>query len=82
MTHVESAIGAIPRERRMRLAATLAACTDPLLKALGMDIHVITAREDAEFAELAEGFAQERDRENELRAATLPPIPAPTKETE
>jgi hypothetical protein len=66
----------------MRLAASLAACADPLLQALGMDILAISAREDAEFAELAEGFAAERDRENELRAATLPPIPAPTKETE
>jgi hypothetical protein len=80
MTHVESAIGAIPRERRMRLAAALAACTDPLLQALGMDILAISAREDAEFAELAEGFAAERHGEIRKLEAELPPPPAPVKE--
>jgi hypothetical protein len=64
----------------MRLAATLAACTDPLLKALGADIHVITAREDAEFAEMAEGFAAERHGEIRKLEAELPSPPAPVKE--
>ncbi|MFE4874852.1 hypothetical protein [Streptomyces sp. NPDC056682] len=80
MTHVESTISAIPRERRMRLAATLAGCTDPLLQALGMDISAVSAREDAEFAEMAEGFAAERHREIRKLETELPPPPAPVKE--
>ena len=63
----------------MRLAASLAACAEPLLRALGMDILAISAREDAEFAELAEGFAAERHGETESKAE-IPPPPAPVKE--
>lgn len=81
MSHVEAAIAAIPRERRMRLAKTLADCTDPLLQALGADMHVITAREDAEFAEIAESFAADHRREMQKREASIPAPPPPSKET-
>lgn len=82
MSHVEAAIAAIPRERRMRLAATLAECSDPLLRALGMDLHVFAAREDAEFAEIQTAYGDERRRVNEEIEAQLPPLPPYVKETD
>lgn len=81
-SHVAQAISAIPRERRMRLAATLANCDEPLLRALALDMHAATAREDAEFAEIAEAFAAEQRRETRKREAQIPPPPPYVKETD